>query len=116
MEEKMKRLLTFALTLALLVGTAWTEPYYVSLSATTTATTYYFGKTGASVMSCNDGAGIAYQRLFDEFDTPAAATTSSTQIPVGACLTFTKPPTEPGYWASLSILSASTSTVRVYVN
>jgi hypothetical protein len=113
----MKRLaFSLSLTLALLVGTAWTEPYYVSVAATTTAATSYFPKPGATVLTCNDGTGIAYMRLFGEYSYPADATTSSTAVPVGACIAFTKGSTEPGNWASISLLSASTSTVRVYVN
>jgi hypothetical protein len=116
MEDMMKRIATLALTLALLVGTAWTEPYYVSISATTTAATSFFGKPGATVLACNDGTGIAYARLFTELETPAAATSANNQIPVGACISWTKGPTEPAYWDAINVLSASTSTVRVYVN
>ena len=112
----MKRILTLALGLAMLAGAALAEPYFVSISATTTAATSYFPKPGATVLTCNDGTGIAYMRLFGEFSYPADATASSTAVPVGACIAFTKGSTEPGNWAAISLISASTSTVRVYVN
>jgi hypothetical protein len=107
------------LILLALVGLAvfaTAEPYYVSISATTTAATSFFGKPGATVLACNDGTGIAYARLFTELETPAAATSANNQIPVGACISWTKGPTEPANWDAINVLSASTSTVRVYVN
>jgi hypothetical protein len=113
---KTRTILALAALLALLIGTVWAEPYYVAVSATTASQTSTFPKAGASVLICNDGTGIAYVRLFNDTETAAAATSSSSSVPVGACITYTKPPTEPAYWRALSTISASTSTVRVYVD
>lgn len=109
----------FKLAALVVLGAAaivWAEPYYVSIGATTTAATATFPKPGATVLACNDGTGIAYARLFTELEIPAAATSANSQIPVGACISWTKGTTEPANWKAINVLSASTSTVRVYVN
>lgn len=113
----MKRIaFSLALTLALLVGTAWAETSFVSVSVTATSATTTFSTPRQTVLICNDGANVAFFRLFHEYDTPAAATTSSSKLPVGACVTFGKPQTSPAYyrWISLVCTSAETATVRVY--
>jgi hypothetical protein len=110
------RILALAALLALLIGTAWAEPYYVSVSATTTAATSFFPIDGVTVLACNDGTGIAYVRVFNDNETPAAATSANSQIPVGACISWSKSPTTAAFYNAINVLSASTSTVRVYVN
>ncbi len=110
----MKRIAALALGLALVCGMVGTEPAYVAVSATNVSQTITFAKASATVLLCNDGAGIAYYRLFNEIETSAAATNANASLPVSACISHSKGPTEAAYWKWASIISASTSTVRVY--
>jgi hypothetical protein len=110
-----RRIAAVTLALTLVGGMAVAEPYYVSVAATTTAATSFF-RASSSVLLCNDGVGIAYFRLFHEFEYTADATASSSQLPVGACIEYTKSPTQPANWNAVSLISASTSTVRLYGN
>lgn len=110
------RYLILAFAALACVGGLVAEPQYNAVSATVTSQTITFIKPAYSVVLCNDGAGIAYFRLFNETETPAAAAATHAAIPVGTCIEFTKGPTDAAYYRWAAILSASTSTVRVYSN
>ena len=112
----MKRLATWTLGLALGAGVVGAETHFVSILATDVSATTTFPTPRQSVLICNDGASPAFFRLFNEIDTPAAATATSSSIPVGACITFGKPQTSPAYYKWISVICGAglTATVRVY--
>jgi len=114
---KMKKaILGVGVLLALVAGLAIAETHFVLISATDTSSTTTFSTPRQSVLICNDGANPAFFRLFNEYDTPAAATAASSSIPVGACITFGKPQTSPAYYRWISVICGAglTATVRVY--
>jgi hypothetical protein len=67
---------------------------------------------------CNRGSDEIYFRLFNETDTPAAATTANAYLASGACLEYSKPVTQPNYYKAISIIcdSSETATVDLYSN
>ncbi len=116
----MRKILAFALGLALVAGWLGAESGYVSLSATSTSQTHTFDAARAAVSICNDGTGVAYYRLLNDNDLQGsasfAATTSSSKLPVGVCIEYSKPVTEPAFYRAVSVVTngADTATVRVY--
>lgn len=101
----MRKYLFAVLVLALVAVPLWaSEINYSSVSATTTSTTVQIN--AGSLVVINDGAGIAYIRVFDPGTPPAAATSSNIKVAVGESFEFSDV-------GSVSIVSASTSTVRL---
>lgn len=116
----MKRVL---LALVLCAGAVYAEVGFKALSATATSQTFTFPTPRASVMICNLGANEIFFRLFNEYDTPAAATTAYGTIAAGSatapvCMSFTKAPSEPAYFKALSVVcdTGETATVHVYLD
>lgn len=114
-----KRILMLACGLAV-GGTVVGEVAFKSLSVTATSQTYTFPTPRAGIMLCNYGANASYYRIFDENDTPAAATTSYALLPAGSatapvCKSFSKAPTQGAYFRAISIVcdTAQTATVQV---
>lgn len=90
----MKRL-TLALAVLALAGFVWAENGFDHLSVTATSQTLTFAAPRNSVMICNYGTNEVYYRLFDQLDTPAAATTSYAPLLAGTasapvCVTWTR--------------------------
>ena len=103
----MKRaILALGLVLAL-VATASAELRYTKLSSTTAAGTTTIN--AGTLLVINDGASSIYVRVFWEGETPADATTGSTEIKSGESMTFSKTSSV----AAISVVSASASTVRL---
>lgn len=122
----MRRWLVLLAPLALLAGLAQSADRiaYVVVSATSTVSTTTLPVYTKSVTIINntDSANEVYFDLYNDGETPAAATTSSKELKPGESLTFTFNPTSsevsPGssYYRTLSIICAAveTATVRVY--
>ena len=114
----MKRRITLALAFVLAAGLVCAENYYLSVSATTTSATKMLPKYSDSVMLCNAAASanIAYVRLYTVIDVDngatGAATSSSSDIAIGACKSWTRGSGKP-QWAAVAIISAGTSTVTI---
>jgi len=115
------RRLAFLLGVALLsVIPAHTEVKYQAVSATSTSQTRYFPAPVSSFLLCNYGANEIYYRIFDENDTPAAATTSYATLVAGTatapiCKSFTRTATMPAYYKAIAIIcdTAETATVQI---
>jgi hypothetical protein len=115
-EDDMRRVILAVMLLAF-AGMAIGEVRFKALSVTDTNQYWTLSKASASVMLCNTGANPAYYRLFDESDTPAAATTSYSLLPAGGpCISYGKGATAPFYYSTVSIIAGSglTTTVNVY--
>ncbi len=115
----MRRILS-VLGLLALATMAVGETGYKALSVTATSQTWTFSRPQENVMLCNYGNYDAYYRLFNEFDTTAAATTSSTKLVSGSatspnCVSFQKSRTEAGNYAAVSIICATSQTATVDV-
>ena len=102
-----KRLVVLVAILALTAGLATAELRYTKLSATTAAGTTTI-KAG-TLLVINDGASSIYVRVFWDGETPADATTGSTEIKSGESMTFSK----TSAVEAISVVSASASTVRL---
>jgi len=109
-----KAILALAIVLAL-VTTAWAETSFVTATAGATQT-LTFTTPRAAVVICNAAAsaGVMYFRLFNENDTPAAATAAHSPVAIGACIGFSKPPSSPAFYKAISLYSASSATVNIY--
>jgi hypothetical protein len=85
----MRRILTFLLLAC--AGVASAEPGYTSVSSTQTATTTTLSNVVTTLCFENStaSANTAYFRLFTTAETPAAATTASIPLVVGASKCFT---------------------------
>jgi len=79
-----------------------------TVSANTTSQTITIGYSSLTVV--NDGSGSIYVRVFWEGETAAAATTSHREIKSGEGFEFH----QTMQISAISILSASTSTVRLF--
>ena len=101
-----KAILALGLVLAL-VATASAELRNTTLSSTTASGTTTIN--AGSLLVINDGSGSIYVRVFWEGETPADATASNTEIKSGESMTFSKTSSV----AAISVVSASTSTVRL---
>ena len=119
MIRRLAVLLVIALAAA---GMAYAESYYNAVSATDTNGYLYFNGPRSSVMICNTSTTDAvYFRLFNQLDTPAAATTAYSWVGTASsatqpnCIGFSKPPTSPAYYAAASFIMASTKTATVAV-
>ena len=89
-----------------------------TVSATTTAQTLDLGGPTASLLLSNLGAGDCYVKFFYDDQDPTAAVSTDALIVAGSAtapisLSITKGENTPGFYRRLSILSASTTTVRV---
>ena len=105
----MRRIMALALGLALLAVMATAELNYTKVSATATAQTTTI--SGSSLLIVNDGANEVYVRVFNDGETAADATTSSTEIKSGEGLEFYRP---MGMKAvSIVCAAAETATVRL---
>ena len=115
----MKRtILALGLVLALAIPVAAEEVAFKSLSATETSQTWIFTKAASSVLICNFGANESFYRLFNENETPAAATSASAMLVAGtatapACIEFTKGPTESAYYKAISVICSAGETATV---
>lgn len=83
-----KRLLTLACVLALVVPAVHAELQGQTVTATQASQTITIGYSTLNVV--NDGAGEIFVRVFWEGETEAAATTSSHEIKSGEGFTFSK--------------------------
>jgi hypothetical protein len=115
----MRRAILLAAVLAL-ASVAQGEVHFNSLSVTATSQTLFFAAPRSGVMLCSYGANIAYYRIFEENDTPAAATTANIPIPAGSatapvCKSYSKPPTAASFPKAVSIVcnTAETATVTL---
>jgi hypothetical protein len=92
------------------------EVLFKALSVTDASQTYVLSKPSAGVMLCNEGANTAYYRLFNETDTPSAATTAYLPLLASKCLGHGKPPTSPANYSAVSVIAGSglTTTVNLY--
>ena len=99
----------FALAIVLaLVTTASAELGFTRVGATSAgATTTTIN--ASTLLVVNDGASVIYVRVFWEGETVAAATTASTEIKSGEGMQFSR----AFNISAISILSASSSTVRL---
>jgi hypothetical protein len=111
----MRRILVLAALLALVGGLAQAELSYTKVTANTSATMTTINAGSLTVV--NDGASSIYVRVFwegettvDSVGTALAATASNAEIKSGEALEFSK---ELSIKA-ISIVSASSSTVRLY--
>lgn len=117
----MRRIL-MALALLALAVAAVAETSFVAVSATETSQYVYFTSPRSNVLICNTSTtDAAYFRLFNQLDTPAAATTAYSNVPIATssgptCLSYSKPVTSPSYYAVMSVVMATgkTATVNVY--
>ncbi len=115
----MRRILAvLGLTALATIGGA--ENGFNSVSVTATSQTVTLQRPRANVTLCNYGTYAAYFRLFNDNDTPAAATTSYAKLPAGtssspACLTFAKSVTESGLYAAVSIVCDTAQTATVHI-
>ena len=103
-----KAILALAIVLAL-VTTADAELGFTRVLATSAGATTTTINAG-SLLVINDGASVIYVRVFWQGETAADATTSSAEIKSTEGFTFSKTSSV----ASISILSASSSTVRLF--
>ena len=102
------RLAVFLVVVLALVVPVNAELGGQTVSANTTSQTITIGYSSLTVV--NDGAGSIYVRVFVEGETAAAATTSSREIKSGEGFDFNR----QMQISAISILSASTSTVRLF--
>jgi hypothetical protein len=104
------------LALALLATVAYAETSFNTASVTNASQTITFLTPRSGVVICNDSAsaGVMYFRLFNQNDTPAAATASHSPVAIGACLAFSKPPSQSADFKAISLYSASTATANIY--
>lgn len=120
----MKRTILTLAALAALAIQAPAETQFVAISATATSATTTFATPRSNVMICSVGANDAHFRLFDELDTPAAATTANSPIVAGSatapvCISFGgKPSTQPAFFKAISVVcdTDETATIWVYSN
>ncbi len=107
-----KRILALALGLALVGVMANAELGYRSISVTTTSGTYTLNAGSLTVV--NDGSSSIYVRVFwegeDVESNAQAATSANAEIKSGESLEFSRSISIK----AVSIVSASTSTVRLY--
>ena len=104
----MRRLTALALCLMLMGASAWAELRSTKLTVSSTAASNVL--IGAGTLTVvNDGASSIYIRVFWTGETTSDATTSSPEIKSGESFSFTK-----AGIGSVSILSASSSVVRLY--
>jgi hypothetical protein len=110
-----KAILALALVLAL-VTVADAETSFNTASVTNASQTIAFTTPRSGVVICNDSASAAvfYFRLFNENDTPAAATNAYSPVAVGACIAFSKAPSQSAHFKAISLYSASTATANIY--
>jgi hypothetical protein len=111
-----RRLAALLAALALAGASLNAEVLFKALSVTDASQTYVLSKPSAGVMLCNEGANTAYYRLFNETDTPSAATTAYLPLLATKCLGHGKPPTSPANYSAVSVIAGSglTTTVNVY--
>lgn len=107
---------SFVLALVLAASAVYAETSFNTASVTNASQTLTFTTPRAGVVICNDSAsaGVMYFRLFTEVDTPAAAAVTHSPVAIGACIAFSKPPSQPAYWKAISLFSASTATANIY--
>lgn len=112
----MKRLLV-VLGLLLAAGVLYAETAFNSASVTATSQYVRFPSPRAAVTICNASASAntLYFRLFNESDTLGAATTSNAPLAVGACLSFSKAPTQADYFTALALVCDTAQTATAYV-
>ena len=104
----MKRILMALALVAALVVPVNAELGGQTVSANTTSQTITIGYSSLTVV--NDGSGSIYVRVFVEGETAAAATSSHREIKSGEGFDFSR----QMQISAISILSASTSTVRLF--
>lgn len=109
-----------AVFLLLVAAVASAELQFKALSATATSQTFLFARPSSSVMLCNLGANEVYYRLFDQFDEPAAATTSYAMIPAGSttapvCVSVDKSVSNPGLWNAVSVKCDTAETATIHL-
>ena len=115
----MRRILLLAAVMALAVTTRG-EITFQSLSVTATSQTYFLPTPRAGLLLCNVGANEVYYRIFDENDTPAAATASFAVLPAGSaaapiCKSFSRAPTQPAFFKAISVICAAAETATLQV-
>ncbi len=108
-----RRILTLALTLALVGGLLSGEAKYKAVSATATSQTIPLG-AASKITIVNEGANEVYFRLFYEAEAPAAVTTTNgVYLASGVSLEFGP----PELYGAISVVcdTAETATVRLYI-
>ena len=94
------------------------ETSFNTASVTQTSQYVFFQTPRSAVTICNASASanVLYFRLFNSLDTPAVATTASSPVAIGACVSFSKAPTQPTYFSALSLVcdSGQTATANVF--
>jgi len=103
------KILALALGLALVASLASAElGYRKVVSSSAGADTITIKASTLTVV--NDGASVIYVRVFWEGETPVAATSASAEIKSGEGFTFSRAVNID----AISIISASSSTVRLF--
>ena len=114
----MKRILAILGIALAFAAVIYAETSFDTASVTQTPQYVNFQTPRSAVTICNasGSANVMYFRLFNTGDTQAAATTSSSVVAVGACISFSKAPTQPNYFSALSLVcdSGQTATANVY--
>jgi hypothetical protein len=116
----MRKILTLAAVLLALVAVVRAETQLIIVSATATSQTVPIPKASDTLTLCNLGASEVYFRVFDENDTPAAATTSNMLLPAGSaaapyCVNFSRGKTTsaPYKYVAFKCDTAETATVHL---
>jgi hypothetical protein len=116
----MRKILALAAVLLALVAVVQAETQKITVAATATSQTVPLPKPSASLTLCNLGASEVYFRVFDENDTPAAATTAHMLLPAGSaaapfCVAFSRSVTTSAYykWVALKCDTAEEATIHV---
>jgi hypothetical protein len=114
-----KRLMILLAALAL-ASPGHPESGFAALSATSTSQTLTLPKPSADMLVCNFGADEVYVRVFEENDTPGAATTAYATIPAGTatapiCKGYAKTATMGSYLKAISVVCDAAETATVHV-
>lgn len=111
----MRRFATALLLVLAVAGMAVGENVFVSVSATSTATTNRLKRSADSVLICSQGPNTAYYRLFTLQDVNADlvgnATTAYATLLSGACKSYPKPGVDK--WAAYSVVTSGADTATV---
>jgi hypothetical protein len=116
----MRKILALAAVLLALVAVVQAETYFVAVSVTATSQTVPIPEPSASLTLCNLGANEVYFRVFDDFDSPAAATTAHALLPAGSstapyCVNFSRGQTVAGYYKYVALKCDTAETATVHL-
>lgn len=96
------------------------EVSFKSLSVTETSQTWVLPLPQSTVTICNVGANEVYFRLFNENESPAAATNAYNYLAPGSatapfCVEISKPSTQSANWKAFSVICSAGETATVYL-